>query len=178
MRQWPPHSTITLYSRDKSKVLATSKRSRLALSEYVHLDGQGDAATYLITVSVDADDWDHWTLENVEKIEGVLRYDLTSVGIDVAVVRKNRPGRMLCRNAFAWELKVWLEDVPAEPGRYAGLRFKAAKKTASVKTIQKRVETVFGLPRGSVQLITPGKKAAAPKSTVGDLREQWSRSGT
>lgn len=113
----------------------------------------------------------------MEKIERHISYDLRFDGYDVDIYRISRPGKMFCSNPFRWHLKIWTDYGPegdlGEVRRAVGKRFKAAKSNASIKSIQTSIEKVFGLPRGSVQLITPEKRPAGLKSKVKSLRDLW-----
>ncbi len=53
--------------------------------------------------------------------------------------------------------------------------FEAANSNASVKTILSKIESVFGLPRGSVCLLDPNGKSAPAGSKIRSLREKWKR---
>lgn len=53
------------------------------------------------------------------------------------------------------------------------LRMRAARKTASVGTIRQTIETIFGLPEGSVQLCGPDKQALRSDAKIGTLRKRW-----
>ena len=52
-------------------------------------------------------------------------------------------------------------------------RFRVARADASVETIRKKIETVFGLPEGSVALRGPDKKALRGDATIATLRKRW-----
>ena len=52
------------------------------------------------------------------------------------------------------------------------VRVRAARKDASVKSIEKRVEKDYKLPSGSVQINRPGKKDARGDKKVGKLRKE------
>ncbi|WP_090140678.1 hypothetical protein [Limnohabitans sp. DM1] len=53
------------------------------------------------------------------------------------------------------------------------LRMRAARKTASVGTIRQTIETIFGLPEGSVQLCGPDKQPLRSDARIGTLRKRW-----
>lgn len=52
-------------------------------------------------------------------------------------------------------------------------RFRTARADASVGTIRKRIEEVFGLPEGSVALCDPDKRALRRDATIATLRKRW-----
>ena len=52
-------------------------------------------------------------------------------------------------------------------------RFRAARSDASVGTICRRIEVVFGLPEGSVALRGPEKKVLRSDATIRTLRRRW-----
>jgi hypothetical protein len=52
-------------------------------------------------------------------------------------------------------------------------RFRAARNDASVGTIRKKIEEIFGLPEGSVALCDPDKKALRGDATIATLRKRW-----
>jgi uncharacterized protein YigA (DUF484 family) len=60
------------------------------------------------------------------------------------------------QQTFRWQLEISEEDnALALDKKPIGTRFKVARSDASVKTIQTTIEKVFGLPHGSVCLLTP-----------------------
>ncbi len=178
MNQWPPHSRIVCRDLDQ-QVIAKSSRSRLDLSDSLM---SGDASEILectIEVSVQADSWTTWKNENVEKIERHIAYDLNFDAYEVDIRRISAPSRALCSKPFTWQLKIWVDygddDDSAIARKAIGKRFKAANSNASVKTIQSKIESVFGLPRGSVCLLDPNGKSAPAVSKIRSLREKWKR---
>ena len=52
-------------------------------------------------------------------------------------------------------------------------RFRVARADASIGTIRKRIEKVFGLPEGSVALLGPDKKRLRGDATIATLRKRW-----
>jgi hypothetical protein len=52
-------------------------------------------------------------------------------------------------------------------------RFRAARSDASVGTICRRIEAVFGLPEGAVALRGPDKKVLRSDATIRTLRRRW-----
>lgn len=57
--------------------------------------------------------------------------------------------------------------------RLTPLRYTAAKKNASVATIKKEIEKVFGLPQGSVALCKPDGSPIKSNAKIGTLRRFW-----
>lgn len=53
------------------------------------------------------------------------------------------------------------------------LRMRAARKDASVGTVRKTIESIFGLPKGSVQLCGPDRVALRSDARIGTLRKRW-----
>ena len=56
-----------------------------------------------------------------------------------------------------------------------GKRFRVGRSDASIKKMTKSVETVFGLPEGSVKLIYPTGRRARADSTIGAFKRYWER---
>ncbi|QND83911.1 Uncharacterized protein ChrSV_1684 [Chromobacterium vaccinii] len=54
-------------------------------------------------------------------------------------------------------------------------RHRAARKDAPIPTIVSKIEEVFDLPPGSVQLVYPSGTKAKSNATVGSLRKNWYR---
>jgi hypothetical protein len=52
-------------------------------------------------------------------------------------------------------------------------RFRVARADATVGTIRKKIEEVFGLPEGSVALCGPDKNALRGDATIATLRKRW-----
>ena|GEM_PF-559886 len=52
-------------------------------------------------------------------------------------------------------------------------RFRIARSDATVETIRKKIEVVFGLPEGSVVLCGPNNKALRGNATIATLRQRW-----
>lgn len=178
MRQWPPHSKITCFN-SSDEIIAVSKRSRLDLSDSLMLWREsGDPLICSIEVSTKNEDWSTWSLANVRKIESHISYDLEFDAYKVKIERVSKPGKTLCSKPFKWNLEIVsdnndeaLDCVPER--KYSGSRFKAARNDASVKSIQENIENVFGLPRGSVCLLTPDNKKANTKHSIKKLRDKW-----
>lgn len=62
-------------------------------------------------------------------------------------------------------------DYAEIPGRRGRLR--AARADASVGTIRRTIERVFGLPTGSVALCGPDRRPLRSDATIGTLRKRW-----
>lgn len=67
------------------------------------------------------------------------------------------------------------DSAVAAPGGRTELpaRFRAARSDASVGTIARRIEAVFGLPEGSVALRGPDRKVLRSDATIRTLRRRW-----
>jgi hypothetical protein len=52
-------------------------------------------------------------------------------------------------------------------------RFRAARADATIVTIRRTIEEVFGLPEGSVALCGPDKRALRGDATIATLRKRW-----
>ncbi len=52
-------------------------------------------------------------------------------------------------------------------------RFRVARADASIGTIRRKIEEVFGLPEGSVALCGPDKKGLRGDATIATLRKRW-----
>jgi hypothetical protein len=52
-------------------------------------------------------------------------------------------------------------------------RFRAARADASIRSIRKKIEEVFGLPEGSVALCGPDGNALRADARIGTLRRRW-----
>lgn len=178
MNQWPSHSKIICFTLN-DKIIAESKRSRLDLSDSLML-GRESTEPFLcsIEISTKDDDWTTWNSENVRRIEGHISYDLEFDGYKVKIERVSKPGKTLCSKPFKWNLEIAIdygdeESDPSSTKIYSDSRFKIARSDASVKSIQLSIEKVFGLPCGSVCLLTPENKKANPKSSIKKLRDNW-----
>lgn len=178
MIQWPPHTKIYCYNRNDEEI-ARSKRSRLDLADELMLNYSGDMPRVcFIEVSTKAEGWTTWNSSNVKEIEQHIKYDLEFDGYLVEVHRISKAGKTLCQNPFRWQLEISSEpdeeEADTSSNRNAvGSRFKVARSDASIRTIQKQIEKVFGLPKGSVCLLTPENKKANPKSSIKRLRDKW-----
>lgn len=178
MIQWPPHSKITCFNAC-GEIIAKSKRSRLDLSDSLMLwRKSNEPLCCAIEVSTKDEDWSTWNSENVGKIESHIAYDLNFDGYSVKMERVSKPGKLLCKKPFKWNIEIVADDSDEETEsspsrRYSGSRFKAARSDASVKSIQGNIEKVFGLPSGSVCLLTPENKKAKSSSSIKKLRDKW-----
>lgn len=176
MIQWPAHSKIIcLDSNDK--VIAASVRSRLDLSDSLMLNYNGLKPLFCrVEVLTKAESWSTWNSVNVKRIEDYINYDLQFDGYTVRIDRVSKPSRALCSKPFVWELEISSEVDDKELGldkKPIGTRFKVARSDASIQTIQLNIEKVFGLPRGSVCLLTPEAKKANLRSSIKSLRNKW-----
>jgi hypothetical protein len=52
-------------------------------------------------------------------------------------------------------------------------RFRVARADATIVTIRRTIEEVFGLPEGSVALCGPDKRALRGDATIATLRKRW-----
>lgn len=52
-------------------------------------------------------------------------------------------------------------------------RQRAARSDARVRTIQRKIELQYGLPRGSVKLCNPDRSIISPLAKIGTFRERW-----
>ena len=52
-------------------------------------------------------------------------------------------------------------------------RYKALKSDASLKTAETAIESVFGLPEGSVKLVKKNGRKMREDATVQTFREHW-----
>lgn len=53
------------------------------------------------------------------------------------------------------------------------LRHRKVRKDASIIAITRKLETLLGLPHGSVKLCYPSGRKARSDSTVGNLQKNW-----
>lgn len=176
MIQWPPHSKIICLN-SKDEIIAESKRSRLDLSDSL-MQRNNSPFSCSIEVSTKDKDWVTWSSGNVQKIEDHITYDLEFDAYKVKIKRVSKPGKTLCQKPFKWNLEICdgLDEEEHDSGptrKYSGSRFKSARSDASIKSIQANIEKVFGLPGGSVCLLTPENKKANPKSSIKKLRNKW-----
>lgn len=179
MIQWPAHSKIICLDSNEN-VIATSARSRLDLSDslMLHRDNTNPLSCQIEVLTKSAD-WTTWNSINVKRIEDHIVYDLEFDGYTVKIDRISKPSRTLCSKPFKWQLEISVDYDDAELGvdkKPVGTRFKVARSDASVKTIQSNIEKVFGLPRGSVCLLTPEAKKANLRSSIKSLRSKWKNS--
>lgn len=173
MTQWPPHSKIICLD-SANNIVARSKRSRLDLSDSLMLNYHDHQPLIChIEVLTRAKDWTTWNSVNVKKIEDRINYDLGFDCYKVNIERISKPGSTLCSKPFRWSLEISTDDELALEKKSIGTRFKIARNDASVNAIQKNIEKVFGLPRGSVCLLVPGNKKSNPRSSIKSLRNKW-----
>ncbi|WP_156901620.1 hypothetical protein [Azohydromonas australica] len=53
------------------------------------------------------------------------------------------------------------------------VRFRAARADASIGTIRRKIEEIFGLPEGSVAICGPDRRALRADATIRTLRRRW-----
>ncbi|CAI4148625.1 hypothetical protein ALT717_100116 [Alteromonas macleodii] len=174
MLNWPPLSKITCYNMDDEEI-ASSYRGKLDLADSLMLYYfEAEPLECTITVSTKSKKWVSWNTENVEKIESHINYDLTEDGYLVEIERISTPSKKHCTKPFIWRLTITADDDDEEVEKNkTGLRYKKARKDASISTIQKQIEKVFGLPEGSAQLLNAKREPMKPESTIDDLRHDW-----
>ena len=63
--------------------------------------------------------------------------------------------------------------VSKSPKGPAGLRFRQARADASIGSIRRKIEIVFGLPEGSVQICGPLGKILRADAKIATLRTRW-----
>ena len=61
----------------------------------------------------------------------------------------------------------------AKPKKSVDSRSSAARADASVATIRKNIESVYGLPEGSVELCNRQGKPMRGDATIATLRKRW-----
>jgi hypothetical protein len=72
------------------------------------------------------------------------------------------------------DLEVAAEVADGRDSRVSSpTRFRVARADASIGTIRKKIEEVFGLPEGSVALCGPDKKGLRGDATIATLRKRW-----
>lgn len=179
MIQWPAHSKITCLDSNE-KIIATSVRSRLDLSDSLMLNRDHQKPlSCQIEVLTKSTDWTTWNSTNVKRIEDHIVYDLEFDGYKVKIDRISKPSKTLCSKPFKWKLEISVDyddTVLGVDKKHIGTRFKVARSDASVKTIQSNIEKIFGLPPGSVCLLTPDAKKASLRSSIKSLRNKWKNS--
>ena len=52
-------------------------------------------------------------------------------------------------------------------------RYRSARKDATVGSIKRQIESVFGLPEGSVALLSPDDSKLKANAKIGTLRQRW-----
>lgn len=76
--------------------------------------------------------------------------------------------------AEAGDLEIPKEIADGEDSRISSpTRFRVARADASIGTIRRKIEEVFGLPEGSVALCGPDKKGLRGDATIATLRKRW-----
>lgn len=60
-----------------------------------------------------------------------------------------------------------------EAGEAQALRYRRARGNASVGTIRRKIELVFGLPEGSVMLCGPDRQSLRADARISTLRRRW-----
>lgn len=56
-------------------------------------------------------------------------------------------------------------------------RHRSARHDSTIPTLIKKIEAVFNLPEGSVQLVYPSGQKARAYGSVGSFRRNWERNG-
>lgn len=64
-------------------------------------------------------------------------------------------------------------DIPSPQREFQPKRYYSAKSTANVTTIQRTIEEVFGLPKGSVTFLKPDGQQISCKAKIARLRKYW-----
>lgn len=66
-----------------------------------------------------------------------------------------------------------LHTAPSSTNIQSGVRFRRARSDASVGAIKRSIETIFGLPTGSVKLCGPDGRPLRSDAEVRTLRKRW-----
>lgn len=73
------------------------------------------------------------------------------------------------------EMGVSMDEEENKPAKrkLTPLRFKRAKSSAKLASVQNTVEVILGLPAGSVRFVTPKGKKVRSDASVRKLRAHW-----
>lgn len=109
--KWPPKSVLTFYSfrgGDRRTLFKVSDRL-FDLSDGLMLTWPWNSRTVYMGVSTASTRWDMWDDENLEKVEWLIREDLTSDGYRVRVTRLYATDMLPCSSEFLWQLQIRLK---------------------------------------------------------------------
>jgi ribosomal protein L23 len=177
MNQWPPKSKIQCFNSNH-ELIAKSYRGKIDLADELMLNHSSSAPKVaFLSVKTKANSWDCWDKENVGKIEQHITYDLNFDGYEVKIRRLSKVGSIPCEEEFCWELEITEEVLQEEKNERDQIpkRFKVARSDASIKSIQRKIEKIFGLPGGSVKLVKRSGKKADDGAKIKDFRDGWKR---
>lgn len=180
---WPPKCRL-IFKDGRDRVWLKSTNRKLDLSDTLMHDWNSSTRTVYLSLSTESRIWKTWSKDNVEKIESLIRYDLNFDAYNVSIKRLSK-FNYKCRKEFTWKLSIRPmggvlkeEEMPKETKREQNpSRFRLARNDASIESIQRTIESKFGIPAGSVRLVNPNGRKIRANATVGTLRENWDKNG-
>lgn len=106
--KWPPKCVLT-FSDGRGKVWLQTTDRAYDLADRLMLSHPHSTRVVHLSVSTESEKWDHWTEENVGKVEEHIRYDLEFDGYSVRLRRLSkvsRTGPSACWVPFQWRLSI------------------------------------------------------------------------
>ena len=82
-------------------------------------------------------------------------------------------GSKLKANAKIGTLRQRFEEEEEKPSNEKPFRRRSARKDATVGSIKRKIESVYGLPEGSVALLSPDDSKLKANAKIGTLRKRW-----
>ena len=108
------------------------------------------------------------TVRSIKKqIESVFRLPEGSVAL------LSSDGSELRANAKIGTLRQRFEEEQEKSSNEKSFRRRSARKDATVGSIKKQIESVFGLPEGSVALLSRDGSKLRADAKIGTLRQRW-----
>jgi hypothetical protein len=106
--KWPPECVLTFSSRRGIVYFRTTDR-KLDLADSLMLNHPYTSRLVCMSVSTESAKWDKWTEDKLQKIEDLIRYDITFDGYRVTIKRMTRmprPQPFWCTKPFQWLLQI------------------------------------------------------------------------
>ena len=82
-------------------------------------------------------------------------------------------GSKLKANAKIGTLRQRFEEEEEKSSNEKPFRYRSARKDATVGSIKRKIESVYGLPEGSVALLRPDDRKLKANAKIGTLRQRW-----
>lgn len=102
--RWPPRSKLNFYEQLDKLIFSTSDRD-FDLSDGLILGNGKKTRTLYMGISTKSTKWPIWTVERIEWIESLIKYDLTFDGYRVSIRRLGEESTP-CSQEYKWKLRV------------------------------------------------------------------------